>query len=240
MATLIIALEGKNFVVMGSDSLGTLRHGEYGEFSVGITRGVEKIKKISDHVAVLIAGDADIGENLIQEFLRWRRARSTRNIDGVTNVANQLSRWCLERFSNRFSGFSLSEVPQIRFIVAGLNKRGRGFSPRIYKLDSWRCFYPGLSSSGFDSGGVSFLADYFLNKLYERDVPITKIDKLLSLVAFVIKETIESGQPGVGGSIKLAYIDSNGFYSCSTEDSDDYLQMFPQFYGKKLFGEEIE
>lgn len=237
MGTLIIVVEGKNFVVMGSESLSTLSYGENTPFNVGITRGIEKIKKISEHVAILLSGDADIGENIVQEFIRWRKNKPSRNIDGVTKVAKQLSNWCKENFINRYSGISLSEIPQIRFLVTGLNKRGIKFSqPCTYKLDSWRGFYPGISSVGFDSGGVSFLADYFLNRLYERNLSLGEIDKLLSLVAFVIKETIESGQAGVGGDIRLAYIDSDGFQQLPVEDAEYYLQQFPKFYGKKLFG----
>ena len=235
ISTLIVAVEGKNYVVMGSECLSTLSYGSGTQLNVGITRNVEKIHQLSDHVAVLISGDSDIGENLIQEFCRWRQNSGQRRIDWVTRVANQFSTWCKENFIDRFLNVSLGDLPPIRFLVVGLNKRGLGFSPKIYKLDSWRGFYPGLSTLGFDSGGISFLADYLFKKLYEEDITLDEIDKLLSLVAFVIRETINSGQAHVGGDIKLAYIDSTGFHKLHPNETSTYLDEFPGFYGDRLY-----
>jgi 20S proteasome alpha/beta subunit len=230
-----VAAEGKNYLVMGAESLSTLSYGSGSQLNVGITRNVEKIYQLSDHVAVLIAGDSDIGQNLIQEFCRWRQNSDQRRIDWVTRVANQFSNWCKENFIDRYSNVPLGELPVIRFLVVGLNKIGRGYSPRIYKLDSWRGFYPGLSTLGFDSGGISFLADYLFKKLHEEDLTLNEIDKLLSLVAFVIQETINSGQAHVGGEIKLAYIDSTGFHRFSAAETSTYLNNFPNYYGERLY-----
>lgn len=221
---------------MGSESLSTLSYGYGSQLNVGITRNVEKIFKLSNHVAVLISGDADLGQNLVQEFIRWRQNSAQRRIDWVSKVATQFSLWCNENFIDRyFSNTSLGEIPAIRFLVIGLNKRGQGFSPRIYKLDSWRGFYSGLSSLGFDSGGISFLADYLFKKLYKKGIPLVDIDNLLSLVTFVIRETIDSGQAHVGGDIKLAYIDSTGFHQLRADETSTYLEKFPDFYGDKLY-----
>ncbi len=211
--TLIIAAEGKNFVVLGADSRATI------EETVGGTRVainfMNKITQLSDHVAVLLAGDAEVADRLVEKFKLSLNGRD----DGVSKIAEKLTDFCRE------DAKELSQIPthpdyfpNFGFIIAGLDRvQGKYVLPRCYVLDSLSGFRLGLAR-GFALDGKRMIAYYIFAKEFDYGM---EFDALCKLVAKAINDTI--GIDGdVGGRIRMARIDSTGFTPIPSQDIHDH------------------
>ncbi|GAG41071.1 unnamed protein product, partial [marine sediment metagenome] len=125
--TLIIAAEGKDFVLLGSDSKATY-DGNSGDVAVEANKCFE----ISKHVAILCADDGDIGHALIKRFKSVLPSKE----DGCTNVTDCFIKFCRKDMAHiTVCGEYL--IPKTTFIIAGLDKKGREFcEPATYVVNT--------------------------------------------------------------------------------------------------------
>lgn len=204
--TLLVALSGRDGLVLGADSRGTF----------GDPRGVtaqndsqQKAHILSRHVGALQAGAGEVGALIVQHA----RERITNDgIDGATPVMNALRDTARDLYTEWFPSVPPIPAPQavmtgqaparpdLAFIVAGYElQEGADPLPRIYQMGSGTDFAPMVHDYGFAVAGVAQYALYLLNRLYE---PGRSVEELQALAVYVITET--ASQDGkVGGPVKL-------------------------------------
>lgn len=200
--TLIIAAEGKDFVILGADSRATIESGR-GATRVEINF-MNKITKVADHVGILLAGEAEVGDRLVEKF----KLSLKRNDDGVTHIAEKLTDFCIDD-ARRLTGVPMHPdyFPNFGFIIAGLDKkRGKYNLPRCYTLDSVTGFRLGLAR-GFAIDGKRMIAYYLFAKEFEHEMEFEEVCKL---VAKAIHDT-KSIDGDVGGPIRMARIHPSGY-----------------------------
>ncbi|MFH1473467.1 MAG: hypothetical protein ABIE55_01100 [Candidatus Aenigmatarchaeota archaeon] len=200
--TLIVSLEGKDFIAVGSDSEGS-REDSHGTRVDNIE--AEKLIQLTKFSCALIAGDAEIGTELIEEF------KSTlKNTDkwNLTDVVKKFSKFCKKEISHISDVVSPSDIafPYIIFILTGLDKKGKKFIPKINVLRSTRLFCPGREKDK-SAKGKPMIAYYILDKYYDKNFCQ---EDMLFLIGKVISETMRI-DGDVGGKIKMAIIDNKGF-----------------------------
>jgi 20S proteasome alpha/beta subunit len=207
--TLLVALNGRDGLILGADSRGTF----------GDPRGVtaqndsqQKAHILSRHVGVLQAGVGEVGALIIQHT---REKITAEGIDGVTPVLNALRDTARDNYNEWFPSVPAIPAPQLvmtgqaparpdlAFVVGGYElQEGADPQARIYQLGSATDFAPMIHDYGFAVAGVAQYALYLLNRLYE---PNRSVQELQALAVYVITET--ASQDGkVGGPVKLVTI----------------------------------
>jgi predicted proteasome-type protease len=202
--TLLVALRGRDGIVVASDSRGTF----------GDPRGVtaqndaqKKLYRASKYAAILTAGSGELGATIMAEALTLIQEN-----DGISVVLEKTRNLVKERYANWFRGFSIqinpsqpnSPVrPDLTLMVAGYDIiTGSPPDQKIFQLVSMLDFAPMLHNYGFALAGVAQYGLYLLNRLYQPD---STIDQLKALAAYVITET--ASQDGkVGGPVQMATI----------------------------------
>ena len=221
--TLLVALKGKDGLVLAADSRGT-----FGD-PRGITAQNDNMKKaqiLSPHVAVLTAGSGEVGALVISVVAQ---KVAEHNTDGVSPVLDILRSTVREQYNNWFptvpaiQPMALLQAgqvpvrPDLAFLVAGYEPDN---TPRIFGLGSFFDFSPMLHDYGFAVQGVAQYALYLLNRLYEAD---RTVQELTSLAVYVITET--ASQDGkVGGPVSLITIEP-GPKGCQIMPPDKVLQV---------------
>lgn len=196
--TLVLAAQGDNFVVAGTDSKGTVQGAE-GNVQLNLT---QKMFKVNEHVVILLYNDVERAQYLIDE-LGMRNMYDPNS--GVRHVADQLGSLCRQD-ARLTSDIETGEDSVFGFIVAGLDQANGVYSvPRCYTIDSERRFAVGLARDGFAMRGKPMLAYYNFAKKYTQ-MRGSK-ETLLKLVAQSLHDTIQV-DGDVGGTIKLATIDA--------------------------------
>jgi 20S proteasome alpha/beta subunit len=206
--TLLIALKGKDGLVLAADSRGT-----FGD-PRGVTAQNDAQKKahiLSPHVSVLVAGSGEVGA-LIIDLVRKNVAEH--KVDWATPVLSILRDTVREQYNNWFPSvppiqplalIQTGQVPlrpDLAFLVGGYESNG---TPRLFSMGSFQDFSPMLHDYGFAVQGVAQYALYLLNRLYEAD---RTINELTSLAVYVITET--ASQDGkVGGPVNVITIKPN-------------------------------
>jgi hypothetical protein len=218
--TLILALEGRDGLVLGADSRGT----------IGDPRGLtaindvqKKLFRLSDYCGITVSGSAELAARMID--LLQRRIGEQGLVDAdpimdqVVNVAKQ-------EYNNWFGGprpwFSPGQPvhdqrPVTIFILAGYNRptdQQPDFQPRIYLLNSQLDFAPQLCTTGIMLAGVPQYAIYLSHRYYNREMTVAN---LTGLAAYLIAETATQ-DPKVGGPIRLATVKPNDPYRELGED----------------------
>jgi len=208
--TLVIAACGPDFVVLGADSRATIDSGA-ARVEVNI---MEKITPVTSHAAILLSGEAGLGDQLIEKFKLSLKKKDY----GATSIAEQLTDFCIEDAKKHVGVPTYpSYFPNLVFIIAGLDKKGSRYRvPRCYTLDSLRGFRLGLSK-GYEIQGKSMIARYLFAKNFQWDM---QLDDLCRLVAQTIYDVM-SIDGDVGGRIRLARIDPAGY----TEIPESDVQM---------------
>ena len=199
--TLVIAAHGSDFVVLGADSRATIESGA-ARVEINI---MKKITPVANHAAILLSGDADVGDRLIEKFKLSLR----RSDDGATPIAERFTDFCIED-AKKHAGVPAhpNYFPNFGFIIAGLDrKRGKYRIPRCYTLDSLTGFRLGLSSKGYAIEGKPWIALYQFTRNFQWGM---QLDDLCKLVAQAIYDTM-SIDGDVGGRIRLARIDPTGY-----------------------------
>lgn len=211
--TLIIAAEGDNFVVLAADSKGSWN--DDGSRMESITE--EKLMPLTKYACILIAGDAEIGMQLVEEFKTKYKSSYTW---GISKVVSEFSKFCKKELSHITDTIKPSDVafPDIVFLVGGLDKNGEEYIPRLNILRSVRLFFPGRHRNKV-AEGKPFIARYILSKNYDRD---SSKEVMGFLVAEAMRETI-SIDGDVGGKVRMAIIDENGLRVLPDEAVKKYL-----------------
>lgn len=203
--TLLVALKGKDGLVLAADSRGTF----------GDPRGVtaqndaqQKAHVLAPHVAVLAAGAGEVGAMVIDQV---RRDVTANNLDGARQVVDVLRNVTRQSYEEWFPSVpaiqplplvqagQVPSRPDLAFILAGYDPDG---TARIFGLISSFDFNPMLHEYGFAVQGVAQYALYLLNRLYEAD---RTVDELTPLAIYAITET--ASQDGkVGGPVNVITI----------------------------------
>jgi 20S proteasome alpha/beta subunit len=153
---------------------------------------VDKILQLDSQTAVGIAGDGNLGIhlfNLIKPQLRFK--------EGIFKVVEQIRELLKKQFEEYYSG-RVPEDKALNLLVVGYDPASS--TPHVYQLLSEDGFIPRPSSVGFNCIGIPFIADYILNRFYEKEIT-TEQAQLLS--TFCIEETVSQSH-AVGGDIKVA------------------------------------
>lgn len=191
--TLTICILAKDGIVIASDS----------RASSFLTSNdtVKKIFRLDDHFAVGIAGDGTLAMHffdLISSELNFR--------NGITNLAEQLRSLGKQKFDEFFSHQKPEDRPSLSILLAGYSNNS---TAEIYRLNSNDNFVPRKSSTGFDCIGIPVIADYILNRFYEKEITI---DQAFTMATFCIKET-SSQDNRIGGPTQISYFSNNKSYT---------------------------
>ncbi len=222
--TLIIALEGTNYVVIGADSKGS------GGYMARVdSLNEEKMLTLSKYCAVLISGNAEIGIELIEEFkVKFKSLNGL----SVSQIVKKFSTFCRKNivvFTDTMAP-NHPAFPDFDYIVTGLNKKGRTFSPQTNILRSRSLFFPGRVKNKATEG-EKHIADYLIGEEYDRTVDQ---ETMCFLSGKILAKTIKING-NVGGKIKIGVIDKSGLrilpddnvetYTTSTKEEYDYSQL---------------
>jgi 20S proteasome alpha/beta subunit len=212
--TLIIAAQGKGFVVLGADTRETV---DARSIRVEINLA-EKIIQITPHVAILFCGDVAKAQYLVEKFSELVRKTD----EGVSKIAEDFARFCKEDAIRDSNVPTYPDYfPSFAFIIGGLNKsRGKFVIPKCYKLGSTEGFKLGLCKEGFALDGKPMLAYYLFEKNYRNT---RNVDGLCKLVAQTLYDTARV-DGDVGGPPKMVIIRSGGLTWCPDADIQAYIQ----------------
>ena len=185
--TLIIAAQGKSFVVLGADSRETVEPRVSGFAPMRVEVNIaQKIINVSPHSAVLICGDAGQAQYVLHRFIDDRD-----DVDAdASQIAEDFKEFC------RQEARAVADVPKYPnyfpdygFIIAGLDKsRGRFKIPKCYTLQSTQGFRMNYGKEGFALEGKPMLAYYLFEKHYER-TDKEEPDALCELVGRTLYDT---------------------------------------------------
>lgn len=211
--TLIMAVEGIDFVVLATDSKGSWID-DSGTRIDSIAE--EKLIPLTKYACVLICADAEVGVQLVEEF---KTQYANHHNWGITKVVKEFSKFCKREISHISDTVSPSDraFPNVIYIVAGLDKVGKKWKPKINILRSHRLFYPGREKNKA-ANGKPMIARYILDKEYNKNL---SVDDMCSLVGMVMAETVRI-DGDVGGRIRMAVINQKGV----RELSDDVVDIF--------------
>ena len=186
--TLTVVLQGKDGLVLSSDSRGTFG------VPTGLTAQNDTIKKVFlvGHAGILTAGGQQ-GSMIIEDVAK---AVEAEKIVNATDVMEKLRAVSRQSFNEWYAAFPFLPAPgqnqgfmrpTIQLTVAGYDiVNEKQVIPRIYSMVSNLDFAPNLHDFGFALGGVPNYALYLLNRLYNPDMGISS---LKHLAAYVVTET---------------------------------------------------
>jgi 20S proteasome alpha/beta subunit len=229
--TLTVCLQGKDGLVLASDSRGT-----FGDVR-GITAQNDTIKKVYlvRNVGILSAGGQQ-GNMIIEEVAKIAESE---NISDVTKVMEKVREVGRRKFGEWFPTFPFLPIPgqnsafmrpTLQLTIAGYDAEKENMVPRMYSMVSNLDFSPNLHDFGFALGGVAQYALYLLNRLYSFDM---NIESLKHLAAYVVTET--ATQDGkVGGPVQMAVIIPREQVYMVTKDEVDSIVTKNQERSKGL------
>jgi 20S proteasome alpha/beta subunit len=207
--TLVVALRGDGFVVLGADRRGTVL-GDDGSVAHNI---FEKLIEVNDHVALLLHGNGPPMTFLLEEFQKTPGLSRM----GVSSATRALATVCRREWDE----IPLTSRPLIKsygFVVGGLDRKPKGrWSARCLGLNSARgfCFD---SYVPFGIFGKPMIANYLFARHYRSTISEVRA---LWLVALSLLET-RTVDGDVGGNVHLAIVRPSG---CSHFDDDDAIDM---------------
>lgn len=212
--TLVIAAHGVDFVVLAADSRGTLE--EAGGTRVEQNR-FRKLRHLNPRVALLMYGDADPSNYLVEQFLQDRDVSNL----GITPLGQECAEFCRSEW-NKIPMIASERLPRFGYILAGLEVKRRALGPpRILGLQS----DDGFCLRSYDKAGIegkSVLAHYiFARRFRER----MDQDQLSELVAQAIFDT-KMVDGDVGGSIHMTIIDGQGMREIEPGDVDRMIEQW--------------
>jgi 20S proteasome alpha/beta subunit len=214
--TLVIAAEGKDYVVAATDSRGTIEDGAGNRVELNM---VQKLFRINDHAIILLYGETGQAQYMIDELEIANRFDPG---SGVRHIAIEFGKLC------RREAKEWRDVPthprynaSFGFFVVGLDEENGAFTkPRIYELNCQRGFKMELGRDGFLINGKPMIAYYNFAKRYERDKPLLETCRL---VAQSFHDTIEV-DGDVGGRIRMAILDSTGEREPDRHIIEEYIE----------------
>jgi 20S proteasome alpha/beta subunit len=205
--TLVIAVPGKEFIVLGADSRAVI---DSGVARVEINT-VNKIIPITEYAAVLTYGSSEAANQLVEKF----KSKKVKKLKWTRDVAENFCDFC-RREEKKLAGVprhpdSFDDI--FGFIVAGLDKTDDKYEASAYNLCSFDGFRLGLCKPYAIKGKPLIALYIFVKKFYED----MTVNELCKLVAQSIYDT-ERIDGDVGGPIKLAVIDLDGLREISSQD----------------------
>jgi 20S proteasome alpha/beta subunit len=210
--TLVVAIPSTGFIVLGADSRGTI------EDPRGVTRVevniLKKLIRISDHVGILIYGSAKESIFLVEQFQSTLRP----NIDGVTQIARDFAAFCRNE-ARLYADVPHQNSPNFGFVIAGLDKKGSKYIPKAYSLHSSNGYVLGKYPH-YAVEGKPMIALYLLTTHFREGM---NFDDVCKLVAIVLNET-RKVDGDVGGRLRMAVIDEEGYREISNRDIKEYLK----------------
>jgi 20S proteasome alpha/beta subunit len=210
--TLIIGLKSKDGLVITSDS----------KASAEITSNdtVQKVFKLSDHDAVGIAGDGGLAMYFLDQIKEGLNYNT-----GISDLAEQIRVKGKEKFNDFFEHLVPEKRPSLSLLLAGYTKE-HSPKPEIYSLNSKDNFVPRKAVTGFECVGVPYIADYLLNRLYDKEI---KVEAAEELGVFCIQET-GSQSSGVGGPTRVyTFSATKSFQELSAEEVAKLTDKTKQF-----------
>lgn len=210
--TLVIAVRGQDFVVLGADRRGTVQDSGDNTVSLNI---FDKLIPINNRVAALMHGSAPAMRFLLEEV----QATSGIADLGVTAVARRLVTSCRKELRD-IPIAARAATPQFGIVVCGLDHKGRKWTPRCLGLSSYAGFWL-ESHSPFGIFGRPMIANYLFEKHYKTD---SSEKHLAWLVALALTET-RRVDGFVGGNIQMVVIRKSGI---SDFDEDDVMGMIEE------------
>ena len=216
--TLIIAAQGKDFVVLGCDSRGTIQ--DYTGTKVGLDKQ-QKLFQITDNVGVLLVGDAGQASYIIETYRRDINSK----LKNVTEIAEDFAQFC--RSQERIT-HDLPPAHELLFgfIIAGTDGNGNQVVPRCFSLKNTTGFRLGLYNHGFGIEGKPFIANYLFAKYYCKEMDL---DTLAQLVVGALSDTIQF-DGDVGGKITLAIIADSSMRVISQGDIETKIRRWDVEY----------
>lgn len=217
--TLVIAAPGKtpenkNFIILGADSRGVIQDVAGNRIETNV---MKKLIPVANHVGILMYGNADIGNQLVEKF----KSTIKKGTDGATKIAEEFANFCRSEFK-KLSGVPLVSLPHLGFIVAGLNKEENKYNtPCLYTLRSTEGFALGMCKP-YAIEGKPIIALYIFAKEYKEEM---NVPDLTHLVAQAIYDTMRI-DGDVGGKIKMAIIDSNGLREYEDSDIEKFYKKW--------------
>jgi len=198
--SLVLALKGRDGIVVASDSRAT----------IGDPRGlvtandtVQKIFKLTDKVVLGIAGEANLGVSIINTVAQKLKEQKSEGLKNVVELVRRVSLELLGSWLGQREVITpqavISRWPSILYLIAGYDSNNL---PNMYILNSVHNFAPELSTLNFAAIGVVPLAVYLLNRLHD---PSASVETLKLLATYCIIET--ASQDGkVGGPIQMMVV----------------------------------
>lgn len=195
--TLIVALEGKDGLVLAADSRGT----------IGDPRGLtaisdvhQKVFKLSDYCGIGISGSSELGAKLLDELLPIVQQQQLAYADDVLGTTRATFR---SEFNDWFSAFGMDARPVVLLALVGYHKiSDEEFIPRLYLLNSRLDFAPQLMTTGILLIGIPQYATYLSHRLYDRNMDLHQV---CALAYYLITETATQ-DPKVGGPVRMAKV----------------------------------
>ena len=187
--TLAVSIIAKDGIILASDS----RMGS----TLYSNDTVDKIIQLSDHIAVGIAGDGTLASHIFDLVKKEKKLDLDK---GILYVAEQLGQELANFFDRYYSNISFRDRDPLDILLVGYTLFPES-KPQIYNLSSSDNFIPRQSPAGHNSIGIPHIANYHLNRIYEKDR--INSEQAAKLSVFCIKET-GSQYRSVGGDVKVA------------------------------------
>jgi 20S proteasome alpha/beta subunit len=214
--TLAIGVIAKDGIAIASDSRVTSGDPR-GPTTVNDT--VKKVFELSDYCGLAIAGDGGLGSSVIDViYYELHKISNYRflSVDEMLIMCREIS---IKKYNEWFEQVAFEDRPTLHIILTGYRKdiANTNFinSPEIFTLHSERNFAPHRwTLLGFMAIGITPLATYLLNTLYNKEI---SLQHALELAAFAILET--STQDGkVGKDIQMASLSLNTQFKLYVND----------------------
>jgi 20S proteasome alpha/beta subunit len=206
--TLVIAAKGKDFLVLGTDSRGTMRDVDGNTVQLNT---MVKLIPISKYVGILVYGAAGPAFYILDEFKIMLEGE---DLD-VLEITKKLANMCREE-ARKVHDVPATHFPDFGFVIAGLDKEGRKYVPKCYNLTAASGFRISTYHQGFAIEGIPFIATYLFAKNYEKTNMNDETD-LATLVAQAFHDTMNI-DGDVGGKVRMAIIDQTGLREVQYED----------------------
>ncbi len=203
--TLVVALEGRDGLVLAADSRGTI--GDPRSLTA-INDSQTKLFRLSDWCGVGVSGASELAATLVDGL---RTALSGDTAVCADRIAELTQKHVKQTYASWFGNRTWvspqavqDQRPVIVFTLAGyrLDGSGQPVEPRIWLLSSQLDFAPQLCPSGYMLAGIPQYAIYLLHRMFNRKMAVTQLS---ALAAYLITETATQ-DPKVGGPVRIAQI----------------------------------
>ena len=233
--SLVIALKGKDGLVMATDTRTT-----EGYTLEGPKTKDDSIKfvRLKNDWGLMTYGLTDIGYAGITTIKEELFSNMKKNKSVVALLSQFSQIFCRESSSwEKRNPKNPRQEKDVGFILAGYEREEKKFN--IYNFQS-PDFLPNKVTGGCILAGKWYLAKFFINKLYKKDMPITLVK---DIAAFLLNETMRV-EKTVGGLVCLAAISKADGFKWVTENEVSEAKArnlkFNKFFQEQLYSSLME